>query len=252
MAEVDNTLPPHFPRKPRPVTNILKTFPSDLLADGRDYYIQLQFIPYDLDFVKAAWSGWGSANPTGGIVLPLPMKINEVQTLVWQPTEVASQAANIATNLLSRNMWTAQQIAGMASQAAGAISPLVGWSINPMLWMTFRTPDFKQFTLNWIFAANNEQESEILSDIIHYIKKQILPAKAFGGLAYAYPDVALIRMYPKNEFTFAFKPCVVLGAAVDYTGGGSPSFYKNGAPTIVNLTIQLTEIDLWTKDNYWS
>jgi len=35
---------------------------------------------------------------------------------------------------------------------------------------------------------------------------------------------------------------------VDYNGSGTPSFFKSGAPTIINLTLQLKEIQLWTSE----
>ena len=47
-----------------------------------------------------------------------------------------------------------------------------------------------------------------------------------------------------------FRPCAVNGVSVDYTGAGVPSFFKNGAPTVINLTLQLTEIQLWDQTNY--
>jgi hypothetical protein len=70
------------------------------------------------------------------------------------------------------------------------------------------------------------------------------------GLVYGYPSIALIKLYPSEVFTFAFKPCAVLAVQTDFTGAGTPSYFKNGAPTVVNLTVQLKEIDLWTKNNY--
>ena len=77
-----------------------------------------------------------------------------------------------------------------------------------------------------------------------------MPAVRLSGAIWVYPSIALTRFYPDDEFTFKMKPCAVLQVDVDYTAANMPSFFKNGAPTVIRLRIAVIEIDLWTKDNY--
>ena len=104
-------------------------------------------------------------------------------------------------------------------------------------------------------APKNEQESLTLAKIIDYFKFNMLPKRAAGALnefGLTYPSIAMIKMYPNDLFTFRFKPCAVRSVQIDHTGSGSPSFFKRtGAPTIVNFSIYLTEIQYNIKDNYY-
>ena len=66
-----------------------------------------------------------------------------------------------------------------------------------------------------------------------------------------YPNIANIFMLPSSDFTFEFKPCAITSVQVDYTAGGQPSFFiGTNAPTIVNLTISVKEIELWTQEDF--
>ena len=67
-----------------------------------------------------------------------------------------------------------------------------------------------------------------------------------------YPNIAFIKMYPNDFFTFRFKPCAIKSVHVDYTGTNTPSFFKRtGAPTVVHLNILVQEIQYNIKDNYF-
>lgn len=81
------------------------------------------------------------------------------------------------------------------------------------------------------------------------MKKAALPsAGMFWGLQ-KYPKMAMVQFRP-NNYLYVIKPCAIISVQVDYTGAGGPSFFKSGAPTIVNLTLQLKELQLWSQENY--
>jgi hypothetical protein len=266
---------PKFPMPPR-TGNLTYMFPGDLVTTERAFYTQIQFVQYQRFSVFRA----PFLNPLGGISLPLPKKINDTQTVTWEQIEGGAVAA--AIEVLSAG-GTAQEAAaalgataglnvlptiaqylnfgrnitgGIASIAAsglpGAVDQVLGSqfgvSINPFLTMLFKTSNFKEHTLQWTFTPNNEQESNVLAGIINYFKFNMLPS--YNGPFLNYPNIALIRFFPQDQFTFKFKPCAVSAVSVDYSGGGMPSFFRNGAPTVVNLAVQLKEIELWTQDDY--
>ena len=222
-------LPSNFPTKPTTIAPTLLTYPRDLIAPGRNFYTHIDFKEYSA--IQTFQSVASPSQSDTSIILPIPKKINEIQTVVWKQESLLSLGAT-------------------ASSIMNVIGPTFGYAINPMLWMLFQSPEFKEHTLSWTVVANNEQESNDIAKIIHEIKKHMSPALAFGGIAYSYPSVAHIKFHPNDDFTFKFKPAVVLSVNVDYGGAGMPSFFKNGAPTVVNISMLLKEIGLWTKQDY--
>lgn len=237
-VNIDSELPSYFPQPPQP-TATNNTFPSDLVADGRNFYTQIQFVSYSFPWTSSTYG-----QPSGGMYLPIPRKLNDLQTVTWQEESLLNLGSSILSSVSNR----LSNITSGVGQAGAAAGALAGLAVNPFLFMMFKHPNFKQHTLTWTFAPSNEQESITLAAIIRQFKFHMLPTQ--GYLVYGYPSIALIKLYPSEVFTFAFKPCAVLAVETDFTGAGSPSYFKNGAPTVVNLTVQLKEIDLWTKNNY--
>lgn len=115
--------------------------------------------------------------------------------------------------------------------------------------MMFKRPNFKEHTLQWTLAPNTQEESETLKRIINQCKRAALPSGGRTDLMMQYPDMCTVSFTPDN-YLYKIKPCAIISVQVDYTGAGGPSFFKSGAPTVVNLTLQLKEIELWSKDNY--
>jgi len=71
-----------------------------------------------------------------------------------------------------------------------------------------------------------------------------------GGLYLKYPDIVRIRMLP-DEMGMQFKNCAIISVQVDFTGAGNPSFFRGtNRPTVINLTLQLKEIQLWDQTDY--
>lgn len=234
----------NFPTAPSTGLSNL-SYPLDLIANGRNFCTRIEFQSYQ-------WStGSIYKEPSGGVTLPIPKKINDLTTVIWE--EVSAMQAGAAA-------MSAIGLGGIAG-AAGGLGPggaiigamAGGYALNPFLTMLFKQPNFKEYTFDWTFVANNRQESQAIANIANYIKKSMLPGTAAGGLFYTYPLIAMIKFYPDTGFTFKFKPCAVIGCNVDYTGAGGPAFNKldyGGAPTVVNLSLNLKEIELWTRDNY--
>lgn len=253
----------NFPTRPekRIATNYL---PEDLLASGRNLYTEIQFVAYSFGYQTfgtglsgilsnaGVFSGTGGvARPTGGMVLPIPKRVNEAQTLTWEEESATRVAASIGS-----------LVAGPASAAGAAAtgglgsfaSALSGLQINPYLFMYFQRPNYKEFSFTWTFAPNNARESASLANIINQFKANSLPT--FGFTFMGYPNIALIKLHPSDMLgNLQFKPCAVTSVLVDYTGAG-PSFFKrspgnsesSGAPTVVNLTVNFKEIQLWDRN----
>lgn len=254
-------MPSNIPTKPSAAFRS-GVFPADLLADrGSMYYTSINFVKYSAQYNGALGSiadffGRSTKSiPLGGFILPLPNKINEVQTVVWDSASLVSQAASLASSL--SGIIGGGYVQSILSQAAGAAGTLgefggaeAGIALNPLLYMLFKSPNFKEHMFSWTFIPSNEQESNELRNIINSFKFYSLPSINAGGLIYNYPNIVMMQFMPNDYFAFKIKPCALVSVNVDYSGGGRPSFFKNGAPTVINLGLGFKEIELWNQDNY--
>ena len=167
--------------------------------------------------------------------LQLPTKINDVQTLTWSQESLKAIVDFVGV-----------------TRIIDAVRAPQGLVVNPALFMLFHHPNFKSYDMSWQFVANNESEAETIAKIINFFKYESSPRRleGFSILSMEYPSIFQMKFYPEDKFTFKMKPAVVEAVAVDYTGGGFPAFYKNGAPIQVNLTVRFREIEIWEKSTW--
>ena len=101
----------------------------------------------------------------------------------------------------------------------------------------------------------HRSESKSIENIIRLFKYHSLPstsAATAGSGLYGYPETLTIKLFTgnKDQYLYKFKPCVVQTMSVNYAPNG-PSFYRGTrAPTAVELSINLVEIELWSKTDY--
>lgn len=213
MAAISN-----FPTKPQRQGITSQGFPSDLPSN---FSTQITFI------------GGGAGQATGIVRLPLPKRLNDVQNIIWEEVSLTSMA-------LSQTLQTAASLGGYA---------MGGYALNPFMFMLFKRPTFKEHVLSWTLAPNSQQESDKIRDIVKTLKKASLPTKAgFGGGAIMkYPALAQVTLNP-GDWLYKLKPAAITSVHIDYTGAGL-SFFNSQAPTVVNLTLQLKETELWSGDD---
>jgi len=221
----------NFPRPPQRLSGGSLTFPNDLIQPQRQFYTELSFVDYGL-------GGMGGMSYGGAIRLPIPRKLNDVEVILWEEWSALDKAKQFMSNSL---------VAGIDAVSA-PVSTYFGAQVNPFQFMMFKRPNFKEHVLQWQLAPNNQQESDTLKQIINRCKKAALPTP-MGQLLMKYPQIAQVRFNPDN-YLYKIKPCAIISVQVDYNGAGQPSFFNSGAPTVVNLTLQLKEIRLQNTQNY--
>lgn len=251
-----NTLPSNFPQKKVTRSPRLVSFPEDLIIDGkRDYYTQIEFVDYGRVVNAFATennflTGIGGTNPLiepkGGFYLPIPRKLDDQNMVIWEANSARDVALGLAQGA-AENFPRLRTAISALSSVASPTSAILGFTINPFLYMQFKSPTFKQFSFTWTLAPSNQNESNVLKNIIDEFKYHMLPT---AGVLMGYPSLALIKFFPKSEFLFRVRPCAIEAVSVDYTAAGGPSFFKSGAPTVVNLSVRFKEIEIWTKNNY--
>jgi hypothetical protein len=252
------------PRRAGVIPNIV--FPNDLMVGDRNFITKISFREYSFrsdilpdlftgglgDIVGNAIDGIEkiavtaaktflniddirSAFPPspeiGDIILPMPKKINDNITLSWNDQSVLEHIPKL----------------GGVAAGISTSSFMTGVTINPFVFMFFQKPNFKEFVLQWTFTPNTPMESETVNIIIERLQKASLPTKVFYGGLLKYPHVLDIEFFPE-EFgqQMAFKLCAITSVQVDYSGAGTPSFFKGtNLPTVITLSLSLKEIELW-------
>jgi hypothetical protein len=285
---------PNFPTPPVG-RSILPSMPEDLIANGRNFYTEINFVDYrsglygdavgmtinnfinndDSTGLAGIIGGAGLGALVGGgipgafvggvvggvagrllsssqapinvntIRLPIPTNINDTMTFNWDTPA--------ATDIIPAGVRA-------ISQAAGS---LIGKAMNPLLFVAFNRPNFRSFKFQWSLVPRNKDESEAIRVITQTFKRAASPS---GGIPIMdYPYVARVRMFPNDLNGHArFKPMVVRGIDVNLTPLPTPSFFENniaapvpgstsprvgGAPTMVNLTVDMMEIKLWFRED---
>ena len=245
-------VPRNIPQKPQPRRTGSSVFPSDLITGNRRYYIQIEFVNYRSGRFSNLGLGFGgqTRNPSGGVILPVPSSLADVSILNWEQKSIVGEAEKVLGGLLSPEATrVAGSITSVASSVAAVGGAYAGIAVNPGLFMVFTQPNFKEYVFNWDLVANNEDETRRIADIVNSFKFAAAPASA--GPAYLYPDIAIMKLFPKDYYTFVMKPAAITSVQVQYNGAGQPAFLRNGAPVNVKLAVQFKEIQIWEK-NSWS
>ena len=242
-------VPRNIPQKPQPRRTGSTVFPSDLITGNRRYYIQIQFVNYRSESFSNI-SGAQTRDPSGGVILPVPSSLADVSILNWEQTSIVQQGGNIAGSFLPQSAVDfVNQYGGAVSGAAAIAGAYAGVTVNPGLFMVFTQPNFKEYVFNWDLVANNEDETRRIADIVNSFKFAAAPTSQ--GVYYDYPDIAIMKLFPKDYYTFVMKPAAITSVQAQYNGAGQPAFLRNGAPVNVKLAVQFKEIQIWEK-NSWS
>jgi hypothetical protein len=257
-------------------------FPLDLVSptSNRNYYMTFRFEQYRRRsiFDKTSFMSTGDS-----IILPIPNNLVDTQAVSWgeegaDPVIGAGIEGMLkgGNNVSLANMESAMETAAAdglitagAVQAARAAASAVGnktginvpidqflqmagFAANPFLTLLFKSPAFKTHTFSWKLAPNNYEESIQLQKIISMFRKHMLPstANSTGGTLLSYPDIVQVNLFPNEEFLYKFKPCIVESMSVNFAPTSSPSFFKDSnAPTEVQFSINLKEIEYWLQED---
>jgi len=149
----------------------------------------------------------------------------------------------------------AGQLVTGAQNVVGGVLQTAGLALNPFLSVMFKSPAFKQHQLSWKLAPTSQDESITLNSIINTFRGNMLPnlSNALGGTLLQYPNICQITISVNSDtyFTYAFKPAVIQNLDINWTGAGQPSFFgETKAPTEVEITLQLMEIEYWLGSDY--
>jgi hypothetical protein len=201
----------------------------------------------------------------------------ELATLGAAGATVLSDAGvgtkNFDAQALGRNAtpFIADFIAGKVGALAGInttnaiFASLIGAVKNPQLEMIYTTPEFRNFSFEFMFYPRSEKEALEVQNIIQRLRFHQAPEILAGSAGYF--------MVPPSEFDIEFRynghinpnipkisTCVLTSVNVDYAPGGfrtyevpnqnKPAMGATGMPVGMRVNLTFRELEIMTKRNY--
>lgn len=251
-------------RRAAEYNDMMLSFPTDLISsDVRrpEYFMSLQFVKYQKRAIHERKSILGQ----GTVFLPIPNQLNDRTSLSYDNKSIGSMiggftekatggttgaiALGTATEALTRLIGSAPD----GDKILSAASAVSGLAINPFLTVIFKNPEFKTHRFSWKLMPKNNNDTLMLQRIIETIKYHMLPGLlSSSGVIFEYPEMVQIRIYPSSNHLYMFKPCIIKSLDLNFAPSGGPSFFRSvpGAPTAVEMSMELQEIEYFTKMDF--
>jgi len=150
-----------------------------------------------------------------------------------------------------------------AARAAGpeifgvAANMAFGNAVNPHITAIFKGVQLNDHTFNWNLSPRSVPESYLLASIVQEFKRAALPNYSAEGGALSnslltFPKVVnIVHQGSANEkFMTQYKDCVIKSISADYTPNGPSFFAGTGAPTHINISLAIQEIQIHTAEDY--
>lgn len=147
-------------------------------------------------------------------------------------------------------------ISGLSQETAQAIDLKYGQVVNPYTVAVFQSTTPRNHSLTFRLIPRTKADSDAIRAIVDAFKYHSMPSRAggeeaTGGIFLKMPEEVEVCFYG-TQFLYKFARCVIQSVQVNYTPFGPPSFFagSGGAPTAVELTLALQEIEQLTKESY--
>jgi len=255
-------------------TGTIVSYPSDLSK----FYMRMDFKKYSRPSPNLP----GNIETEYSVAFPLPTNLEDKHEVDYRPydaefvgaivnqrnnEQAITVSAALNPGIQAIRKFGGQNIVNLASQSLAA-------ALNPNKSIIFESVKFRSYSFSWNFAPNTEQESETLRKIIRRIKSYSLPTYAKVSQEngdkvdyniFNYPYMVKVKLYPWAGTTFTegminhvdpemfqTKHCVIDSISINYAPENNLSFFNSerNSPTFVSLTLNLTEIELFTGEDF--
>lgn len=147
--------------------------------------------------------------------------------------------------------WT-QSLSQRVPVAGDSISRLSGYSPNPRKEQVFREPSFRQFNFNYTFAPRSEEEARNVEAIIRQFKYHAHPSLNESDFCYRYPsefDIVHYHNGVENLHLPKHTTSVLESVGVNYAPSDNYSFFSNGMPSVIQMSLRFLELAIVTKED---
>lgn len=130
-------------------------------------------------------------------------------------------------------------------------------AVNPYAQLLYKGPQFRRYSVPVVIRPRDENESKDALNIIKIFKIASSPSVqnrnisigsttfALQSFTFGYPHLTafdiIFNSPTESKVIFESKLCAIESVAVDY-GGQKMSFFEDGVPTEISLTLQLSEV----------
>ena len=169
---------------------------------------------------------------------------------------VAGSAPQLGDRFISQKLAEASQSKGLVGGAAGQLLINRGEVTNPHTQMLFRAPQLRQFNFTFKMMPRSEAEAKEIVNIVRFFRLAAYPSTGKGErssdggsldmASYIFPDVFDIKYLTNNRLNknlIKYARAYITAVNVTYNAT-SPSFFANGMPSEVDLSLTFQE----TKD----
>lgn len=199
----------------------------------------------------AAGSGANASSDVGGIFTGIQ---NSMLGMMMSEKDMAAVMSGDFSTLSSNARFLTQMMWRDGSWG-GAIDRGHGTVINPKAALTFEGVDMKNHSFEWHLMPRSANESSNIRDIIHTLKRNMLPAYMnAAGVRRAlmkYPsmvDLYFVGVDP--SYYYYFKTCMIQSVTASYGDGDALGIVEGGRPATVMLSLQLAETDVHSSSDY--
>tara|TARA_Y100000287_G_C14207559_1_gene348981 strand:+ start:216 stop:1196 length:981 start_codon:yes stop_codon:yes gene_type:complete len=235
------------------------TFPRN--TEGHPAYVQftvVERVSGGLESIMSPTAKTPTGDVLGQINLYMPQTITFSDGLTYDNAELTGitsallASANEAKNegllagagtLMSAGKAIMQDKLASATSAGQAVKAATGVAINPRASMLFKAPTFRQLALNFKLIPSNRGESQVIEDIVNYIRIHAYPELIAGGASFMFPNVFQISFISFNgprPKIIPFNDAYCTGITVNYNAT-SPALMTDGSPSEVDLTVNFQE-----------
>lgn len=210
--------------------------------------------------------------PVGGIVENLGINYQQQDIgAVSQLMEAGAQGAQMVVDNVTGNPAPGQNVQSIINQAetvtgaaalalrklanevvpgAGALIDIkTGSVVNPYSLSLFQSVTPRAHQLVFRLVPRNQADSAMIRKIVQQFQYHSLPSRK-GKFFLTMPDELEISFFGTDKL-FKFAPCVINNVGVNYAPFGTPSFFgADNAPTGIELTLNLQEIEALTRESY--
>jgi hypothetical protein len=146
-------------------------------------------------------------------------------------------------------------IPGLGGTAVSTLNAALGQVVNPRETLTFEGVGLKNHSFEWELFPSSKTDSEMIKKIIHTVKRNTLPStEEFVGIPRVllnFPSTVDMYLLGVDQSHFMkFKTCMVSSVSVNYSAGGITTIAKGGVPAAVSLSMNFSELDIETADDW--
>jgi len=208
------------------------------------------------------------------IRLPLPQNLNSSMTADWQQESVSVFGYALRHGGIDKTLSIKDQLAenpligidlmrgaygalegetkALMARATNESSSITGPKIvlNPRNEMLFNGMGFKQYSFTFTLTPMKKEYSKNIQEAIIAIQRASVPDLRGAKMFMEYPETWRMFFMDSNSYLMKINECCCTRVDVNYSPNGSSyQVHPDNAPLSVELTLDLTEVVIPTKEN---